>query len=368
MHLEKLTLSAFKNHTSLEVRFSSKFNFIVGENGVGKTNILDAIYFLCVCKSNFQHSDKLVIQHDSDYFRITGDFIKLSKREQIVCKYRLGKKKIIEYNHVAYGRYSDHIGLYPVVFIVPDDSMLINSGSEWRRKFLDVLLVQFDKAYLNCLINYNKILDQRNNYLKQCETDKIDYNLLQIYDQQMTMPAEYIHAKRSEIIDKLLPYFLNYYHKISGGRESVSLAYKSALTEQKFDQILKENYQKDVILKRTTQGIHKDNIELVINEYPLKKFASQGQLKSFLLALKLSQYHVLKDHGQYEPILLLDDIFDKLDLNRTHQLLKLLSADDFGQVFVTDTDIARMGAVIQEEKLEAFLFELDKEGNLKLRD
>jgi len=253
----------------------------------------------------------------------------------------------MERNKVAYTRFADHIGLLPMIMITPDDTLLITEGSENRRQYIDVLLVQLDKVYLNHLMAYNKVLQQRNAFLKQYKhPSEIDFTLLEIYNQQLLAPAAYIHRQRQLILEKLKPIFQQYYSAISGDQEQVDFVYHSQLNENTLTNLLAESQEKDAWLQRTTKGVHKDDIKLQINRYPVKKFASQGQLKSYLLALKLAQYELLRQESEVAPLVLLDDIFDKLDKKRVRHLLELLLERDFGQIFITDTHEDRIVEIV----------------------
>ncbi|MDC0230335.1 DNA replication/repair protein RecF [Aureispira] len=343
MYLEGLKLVNFKNYESQTLEFSPKLNCFVGDNGMGKTNLLDAIHYLCMCKSHFLIPDRFVVRHEHDFFRIEGMFSRDAKDELIVCKYKQGDRKVIERNKFQYDKLSEHVGFLPMVMVCPDDSDLITNGSEIRRKYMDVLLVQSDRLYLNHLISYNKVLKQRNAFLKNySHPDEIDYTLLKVYDLQLIKPANYIFNKRKLILQRLKPIFQEFYNKISGSKESVDFDYFSFMHEMSLLELLQESREKDAWLRRTTKGIHKDDIKFFIDKYPVKKNASQGQLKSYLLALKLAQYQLLKEETTVNPLLLLDDIFDKLDANRVKYLLELLLTCDFGQIFITDTHDRRI--------------------------
>lgn len=347
MHLERLQLTNFKNYESQQLSLSSKLNCFVGENGMGKTNLLDAIHYLCMCKGHFNLPDKQVIRHGEDFFRLEGKFQRKNKKETVVCKYSPKTRKVIERNKVAYKRLADHIGRFPMIMITPDDTLLITEGSENRRQFIDVLLVQLDAIYLQHLMTYNKVLQQRNAFLKSFKHPlEVNFDLLAIYSQQLLVPANYIHQKRQEIITLLKPIFQNYYKVISGDKEQVNLAYHSQLSQDSFTSLLEESQEKDTWLQRTTKGVHKDDLKLLINDYPVKKFASQGQLKSYLLALKLAQYELLRQESAVAPLVLLDDIFDKLDKKRVQHLLTLLLEKDFGQIFITDTHENRIAEIV----------------------
>lgn len=344
MHLQTLKLTQFKNYENQTFDFSEQLNCLVGKNGMGKTNILDAIHYLCLCKSHFSIPDRLIVKHEEAFFRIEGIFRK-DKKEQIVCKYDK-RKKVIERNKVTYTKLAEHIGLLPVIMITPDDTLLITEGSENRRRFMDLLLVQSDAQYLLHLMNYNKLLQQRNAFLKQhAHPQDIDLTLLAIYDKQMIVPAAYIHTKRKQFCAKLQPIFKEYYQMIAGANEQVDFSYQSPLAANSLQELFEQSREKDSWLQRTTQGVHKDDMKLSIDGYAVKKFASQGQLKSYLLALKLGQYELLRQEIGAAPLLLLDDIFDKLDSSRVQHLLQLLIQKKFGQLFITDTHPDRIAAI-----------------------
>jgi len=349
LQLDKLTLAHFKNYSQQDLSFSPRVNAFVGLNGMGKTNLLDAIYYLCMTKSNFSLPDSAVIQHDADFFRLDGHFTRHDRSERIVAKIQPRKKKVIERNRVPYDKLSEHIGLLPVVFITPDDTLLVTEGSEIRRRFLDNTLSQIDTVYLNHLIVYNRLLKQRNALLKKWgDQGGYDRNLLQVYDQQMLEPANYIFEQRMAFAKKVTPLFQAMHQQISGGYETVGLAYQSQLQKQSLAQWWQDNAEKDRILQRTTAGIHKDDFHFTIHDHALKRYASQGQLKSYVLALKLAQFKMLHTDPNLPPILLLDDIFDKLDTRRVTQLLELLVDGRFGQIFITDTHQDRTAAIIRE--------------------
>lgn len=359
MHLQQLKLTHFKNYESVTLDCSPRLNAFVGLNGMGKTNLLDAIYYLCMCKSQFSSTDRDVIQHKADFFRIEGLFIKEEKKEKIVAKVIPRKRKDIERNGVIYNRLSEHVGLLPVVFIAPDDTYIALEGSEERRRFVDNTLSQLDKHYLQHLITYNKVLKQRNAALKTFATDRyFDAALLTVYDQQLLEPAQFIHKQRVAWAESFRPIFQDYYQTISKKSETVDCIYKSKLKEHALADLLKENQEKDRILQRTTTGIHKDELSFTINDYPLKRFASQGQLKSFVLALKLAQYEMLRKDKNLRPLMLLDDIFDKLDRQRVKQLLSLILERDFGQIFITDTHESRVAEIVQGMGTDYKLFKI----------
>lgn len=347
LYLQKIKLTNFKNYETQTVDFSEKVNCIVGLNGMGKTNLLDAVYYLCMCKSHFGIRDSYIKKHETAFFRLEGQFKKAKKRFKTVAKVIPKEKKTIELNDVAYDKLAEHIGQFPVVMITPFDAELALEGSEVRRKFLDNTLSQIDAEYLKALIQYNRLLKQRNATLKKFgETRKIDQGLLTIFDEQMEQPAQLIHQKRKNFSRAFIPIFQEFYKIISNDQETVNYTYRSHLNDNEFLPLVKESRQKDLILQRSTVGIHKDDLVFKIENFPLKKYASQGQTKSFILALKLAQYELLRREKELAPLLLLDDIFDKLDKQRVTQLLELLFEKEFGQIFFTDTHENRLSDIL----------------------
>jgi DNA replication and repair protein RecF len=349
LYLDQLKLTNFKNYAAQSLHFSPQLNCLVGSNGMGKTNVLDSIYYLCMTKSNFSQLDHALPLHGTDFFRLEGLFYRLEKKEKIVAKIVLRQQKVIEHNDSPYQRLSEHIGVLPVVFIGPDDVALIKEGSEERRRFIDNTLSQFDPQYLQALITYNKVLQQRNALLKKWDGDSslADLALLSIYDQQLQAPSDYIFEQRNLFFTSFVHIFQEVYQQLSGQAEQVDLIYHSHLLFSPLDQLLKKNIGKDIALKRTSGGIHRDDLIFSIDgDHPLKRFGSQGQLKSFLLALKLAQYNVLFQKKGLAPILLLDDLFDKLDEHRITQLIQLLTTGAYGQIFITDTHETRLEQII----------------------
>jgi DNA replication and repair protein RecF len=343
LFLQQLILTQFKNYSFQKVDFSAKLNCLVGMNGMGKTNLLDAIYYLCMTKSHFTHRDRYVVQQEQEFFRLEGHFQEKDQTEKVVAKVIPNQKKVFEYKDTPYDKLAEHIGRFPVVIIAPDDTSLAREGSEERRRFLDNTLSQLDQEYLAQLLLYNKLLKQRNAFLKQWEGRRFDPALLEVYDQQLVGPAKAIHAYREAFLADFVPLFKAFYKKISNSREEVGCRYRSQLADEAdYLALLHQNAEKDQLLQRTTTGIHRDDLVLIINGEPVKRFASQGQLKSFVLALKLAQYEQLKQKKNRSPLLLLDDIFDKLDTQRVSQLLELILEADFGQIFITDTDEDRI--------------------------
>jgi DNA replication and repair protein RecF len=343
MYLKKLSILNFKNYPEAGLAFSPRVNCFTGNNGEGKTNILDAIHYLSFCKSFFNPIDSQNIMHEEPFFLIQGQYELNNGEEEIYCGQKRNQKKQFKRNKKEYQRLADHIGLFPLVMISPADSELITEGSESRRKFMDSVIAQFDREYLEHLISYNKILSHRNAVLKQFgDSGKFDRDSLEIWDDQLIAYGEKVFQKRREFINSFIPIFQRYYELISGGKEQVSLLYNSHLNENSFAETLEKALNRDRAMEYTTVGIHKDDLEFTINGYPLKKYASQGQQKSFLIALKLAQFDFIKNIRKITPIILLDDIYDKLDDLRVKQLMELVSSDNFGQLFITDTHPARL--------------------------
>lgn len=347
MHLLQLKLTHFKSYSGQSFDFSPRLNCLTGPNGVGKTNVLDAIHFLCLCKSHAGLNDKHLVRHGETFFRLEGKFETAEGSTKIVAKYQLGQRKEMERNGSAYERLTDYIGQFPVVMIAPDDVSLVQDGSEDRRRFLDSTLSQISAGYLQNLLVYNALLKQRNALLKLfAEQRRFDAALLESLDRQMPNPAQQLFEQRRRFVEQLQPNFLEYYAAISGSREQVSLRYESDLEKSNFEVLMAQHLDRDRLLQRTSSGPHRDDLAFFMDGQAVKKFASQGQLKSFLLALRLAQYEVLRQEKGVAPILLLDDIFDKLDAKRVSQLVALLIGRDFGQVFITDTQRGRMESVV----------------------
>lgn len=357
LHLRRLILTNFKNYEKQVIDCSPDINGYVGLNGMGKTNLLDAIYYLCMGRSYFRFTDLNLVRHGEDFFRLEGLFSIEERAEKIVAKVGKGRKKVLERGDVPYQRLSEHIGLLPVVIITPDDTSIVNEGSEERRRFVDNTLSQLDPIYLRHLITYNKVLKQRNSALKQmAANNRYVPDLLSVYDEQLLAPAAYIHEQRQSFTVDFEPELRRLHFVISGEREQVTCRYKSQLLEEELSTLLQQRREKDRILQRTTAGIHRDDWVFEIEERPLKKFASQGQLKSFVLALKLTQYNWLKKEKKSSPLLLLDDIFDKLDHQRVQHLLELLTQGEYGQVFITDTAQDRLSKILSNLKTQYLQF------------
>lgn len=343
MYLTRLSILNFKNYPEAELLFSPHVNCLTGNNGEGKTNVLDAIHYLSFCKSFFNPVDSQNIMHEAPFFLIQGHFNLEGADEEVYCGQKRNQKKQFKRNKKEYQRLADHIGLFPLVMISPADSELITEGSESRRRFMDSVIAQFDRDYLENLISYNKVVSHRNALLKQFgDSGRFDPVSLEIWDVQLIAFGEKVYEKRKSFISSFIEIFQKYYELISGGREQVGVAYVSHLNDNAFADVLAKALSRDKAMEYTTVGIHKDDLEFTINGYPLKKYASQGQQKSFLIALKLAQFDFIKKIKNITPILLLDDIYDKLDDLRVKQLMELVSTDNFGQLFITDTHPKRL--------------------------
>lgn len=336
MVLTRLSIVNYKNIGQADLKLSPNINCFLGNNGMGKTNLLDAIYYLSFCKSFTNLPDTQNIRHDEDFFMLQGYYDQNGNTEEIFCGMKRRQKKQFKRNKKEYERFSDHIGFIPLVLISPADSELIRGGSEERRKFLDQVISQFDKNYLNTLIRYNKALGQRNSLLKQEQSP--DAELLEIWEEQLQAEATVIYKRRQEFLTEFIPVFQEFYNYISLGNEQVGIRYESDLSENSLRDLLVSNRSRDRAMGFTTKGIHRDDLEMTLSNYPMKKIGSQGQNKTFLIALKLAQFEFLQKTGHTTPILLLDDIFDKLDAQRVEQIIKLVSGERFGQIFITDTN------------------------------
>lgn len=361
MHLQELSVINFKNIEDASVQLAEKVNCFLGNNGAGKTTMLDAIYYLAFCKSFFNPIDSQNIRHDLDFFVIDGSFVLEDEDERIFCGLKRGEKKRFKRNQKEYARLADHIGVIPLVMIAPSDGELIREGSDTRRKFMDGIISQYNKGYLDTLLQYNRILAQRNALLKhQWAEGKFDSTSLDVFDEQLSGLGMDIYEERIRFLEGYLPIFSNFYQLISGGAEQVSIKYDSQLREMPLLELLGEARQRDYRAQYTTQGIHKDDLEFTIGDFPMKKFGSQGQKKSFVTALRLAQFDYLKDLKQRKPILLLDDIFDKLDDNRVAALMKLVSEDHFGQIFITDANLHRVPDLFKDENVPLKKFRVDQ--------
>ena len=349
MHLESLELLNFKNYEEIKLNFSPEINCLVGNNGSGKTNMLDAIHYLSLTRSAFNTIDTQNIRHQENFMVIRGAFHKEENREIIQCSLQAGQRKIIKHDKKPYEKIGEHIGRYPVVLIAPNDTDIIREGSETRRKFFDSILSQIDQQYLQWLMQYNHVLKQRNSLLKHfSESNSFDRDLLEPYNIQLLRLGGAILKARKDFLLDYLPYCLSHYHNLSEGKEEVSIVYESNMDVENPSATLANSLRRDLALQRTNTGIHKDDFVFEINGHPLKKYGSQGQQKSFVIALKLAHFDIMRQHKGYKPILLLDDIFDKLDDHRIGKLMELVSGHTFGQLFVTDARPERTERIFQQ--------------------
>ena len=359
MYLKSLSLTNFKNYELSELEFSSKINCFVGNNGVGKTNILDAVHYLSLTKSFFYNIDSVSIRHGEDYFIIQGTFTRNGEEDNIYCAFQKQRQKILKINSKEYQKLSDHIGRYPVVMISPADSSLISEGSEERRRFLNKIISQYSGEYLDAVLRYSKVLQQRNKLLKDFKSSgKFDDEMLSIWNSQLVKYGSIIYKERNILVDELVPVFQEYYSFISSGREKVKLKYRSHLSEGDFSEALMNSVAKDRYLEYTTIGVHKDDLLLEMEDFSVKALGSQGQQKSYLVALKLAKFDYIKRKAGFSPILLLDDIFDKFDAERVEQIIKLVGNKQFGQIFITDTHQSRLQDILSSHNVDYKLFKI----------
>ncbi len=356
MQLKKLSLVNFKNIGQEELPLAEGINCFVGDNGAGKTNFIDAIYYLSMCKSSLQTSDVQNIRHGSDFFLIEGTYLTdEGKSEQVVCSYSRKGGKLLKRNGKEYERLSDHVGLIPVVIVSPADSALISDAAEERRRYLNAFLSQLDRNYLVAVMRYNAVLHERNKFLKI----SIDEDMLQIYDRQLSEHAALIHRVRTEYAEKLRPLVAEFYRLLSDDKEQVELSYRSELDEAPLDEILLRRRERDIANQYTSSGVHRDDLILKIGGYPLRKYGSQGQQKSFLIALKLAQYVIVSREQHVKPILLLDDLFDKLDAGRVTQLLRLVGEEQFGQIVISDCNPTRLRTTLDKAGVPYTLYTVE---------
>jgi DNA replication and repair protein RecF len=360
MVLKTLSLINYKNFSSRDFTFDKKINCFVGPNGIGKTNVLDSIYHLSYGKSYFNPVSSQNIKHNEDFFVVDGVYDKHEREEKIIVSLKRGQKKIIKRNGKLYDRFSDHIGFLPLVIISPADRDLIIEGSETRRKFIDSVISQSNKPYLDNLIKYGKLVSQRNALLKYFALNNtFDQDSLDVYNEQMSVIGTNIFETRKAFLEVFVPILKKRYEAISNHAEDINLNYKSDLFKGNLNELFVENIKRDRALQYTSMGIHKDDLSFEINDYPIKKFGSQGQQKSFLIALKLAQFDFIKTQSGVAPILLLDDVFDKLDEQRVGQIIKLVDAENFGQIFISDTHLQRTEEAIKSVHQSYKIFKLD---------
>jgi DNA replication and repair protein RecF len=349
LYLKKISLTQFKNYSASSFNFNERIIGVCGLNGKGKTNLLDAVNYLCFTKSYFTKSDALTVQFGTDGFRLEGEFISGDPewQQKVVCIYRTIPKKELYLNDAPYEKFSAHIGKFPCVMIAPDDVEIITGGSEERRKFIDTVLSQMDPGYLQQLILYNKVLLQRNSLLKLfAEQGNVDWNLLDVLDIQLIQPGKDIYTKRKYFCEQLIPVVKRFYTEIADNSELVELTYESQLNDNNFNDLLQKCREKDLIMQRSNSGIHKDDLAIQLNGRTFRNIASQGQRKSLLFALKLAEFEILKKNKGFAPLLLLDDLFEKLDDDRMKNLLQWVSKNN-GQVFITDTHTERLTASLK---------------------
>lgn len=367
MHLKKLSLLNFKNYQDIQIEFTDKINCFVGNNGVGKTNLLDSIHYLSLCKSFFNSVDSQNILHGIDYCMIQGEFEKGGETESISCGIQKSRKKVFRRNKKDYKKLSEHIGLIPLVMVSPADSNLILGGGEERRKFINGVISQYDHIYLDEILNYNRLLIQRNKFLKSIAgSSSVDKEMFDVYDHQLSELGDKIYLSRKSFINDLKPVFSKFYNYISLEKENVNLEYVSQLENVPMLDLLKKNREKDRILQYTSAGIHRDDLDMLLSGFSLKKTGSQGQQKTFQLALKFGKFDFIRKLSGLLPILLLDDVFDKFDASRVEQIIRLVSEEEFGQIFITDTNEERMGRILAEIGIDSKIFKIGEHQKISL--
>lgn len=359
MILKRISILNYKNLEQVELSFSPKLNCFFGQNGMGKTNLLDAVYFLSFCKSAGNPIDSQNICHDADFFVIQGFYEAADGTpEEIYCGMKRRQKKQFKRNKKEYTRLSDHIGFLPLVMVSPADSEFIAGGSDERRRFMDVVISQYDKEYLDALIRYNKALVQRNTLLKS--EQPVEEELFLVWEEMMAQAGEVVFRKREAFIREFIPIFQSFYSFISQDREKVGLSYDSHARDASLLEVLKESRARDQIMGYSLRGVHKDELNMLLGDFPIKREGSQGQNKTYLVALKLAQFDFLKRTGTTVPLLLLDDIFDKLDASRVEQIIKLVAGDSFGQIFITDTNREHLDRILHKVGSDYKMFRVEQ--------
>ena len=359
MILKRISILNYKNLEQVELTFSPKLNCFLGQNGMGKTNLLDAVYFLSFCKSAGNPIDSQNIRHDADFFVIQGFYEAADGTpEEVYCGMKRRQKKQFKRNKKEYTRLSDHIGFLPLVMVSPADTELIAGGSEGRRRFMDVVISQYDKEYLDALIRYNKALAQRNILLKS--EKPVEDELFAVWEEMMAKAGEVVYRKREAFVNEFIPIFQSFYSFISQDREQVGLSYRSHARDASLLEVLRESRERDRIMGFSLKGIHKDDLEMLLGDFPIKREGSQGQNKTYLVALKLAQFDFLHRAGNTVPLLLLDDIFDKLDASRVEQIVKLVAGDSFGQIFITDTNRDHLDKILHKVGGDYRMFRVDQ--------
>ncbi len=359
MILKRISILNYKNLEEVELHFSSKMNCFFGLNGVGKTNLLDAIYYLSFCKSSTNPVDSQNIRHEQEFFVIQGFYeMEDGTPEEIYCGLKRKQKKQFKRNKKEYTRLSDHIGFIPLVMVSPADAELIAGGSDERRRFMDVVISQYDREYLDALIRYNKALIQRNTLLKAQQEPEDE--LFVVWEEMMASAGEIVYKKRKEFIAEFIPIFQSFYSYISQDKEKVGLIYESHADTAPLLSVLRENRLRDRVMGYSLKGIHKDDLNMLLGSFSIKKEGSQGQNKTYLIALKLAQFDFLKRTGsKTTPLLLLDDIFDKLDASRVEQIVKLVASDSFGQIFITDTNREHLDKILNKMEQDYKIFSVE---------
>ena len=356
MILEKLSIINYKNIAEATLTLSPKTNCFIGHNGAGKTNVLDAVYFLSFCHSASNPSDAQVIRHGQDFLMLEGNYDD-GEPVSVTCGMKRGQKKHFKRNKKEYRRLSEHIGLIPIVLVSPADTYLIDGGSEERRRLMDVVIAQTDTLYTDTLNRYNKALQQRNTLLKQDEEP--DPEMMDIFEEQMALTGESIYRSRAAFAEALTPLFQQYYERIAGGRERVALSYVSHCQRGPLLEVIRRDRWKDRAIGYSLHGVHRDDLEIMLDGHPMKREGSQGQQKTFVIALKLAQFELTRQTRRTTPLLLLDDIFDKLDAQRVEQIVNLVSGDDFGQIFITDTNREHLDKILAASSHDYKIFQID---------
>ncbi len=359
MILSQISVLNYKNIRAANLSFSPNVNCLIGHNGEGKTNLLDAIYYLSFCHSSFTNVDSQVITHDQDFFVIEGNYLnETGDTENVYAGMKRGSRKHFRRNKKEYKRFSEHIGLIPLIFVSPHDSVLVDGGGEERRKLMDMVISQYDKRYLDALNSYNKALQQRNALLKM--EQEPDPSLMDIWEKEMAEKGQVVFEKRSSFVEEFIPVFQNIYKKISGEKETVTLRYTSHGQRGDLLDVIQHDRLKDRIVGYSLHGIHRDDLEMQVGGYPLKREGSQGQTKTYMMALKLAQFDFLKrTASQTTPLLLLDDIFDKLDAHRVEHIVDMVSGGTFGQIFITDTNRDHLDEILRHSGKDYRLFQVE---------
>ena len=359
--LKNISILNYKNISEAKLDFSKKFNCFIGNNGEGKTNLLDAVYYLSFCHSMFSNVDSLLMKHDTDFFMIQGEYLHDDgeTEEEIFASMKRGSKKQFKRNKKNYKRLSEHIGIVPLIIVSPDDATLISGGSEERRKLLDIVISQYDNSYINALNRYNKALQQRNALLKM-EDQEPDPTLMDLWEEEMAREGEYIYEQRNKFVEQFIPVFNRVYQSISGNKEEVTLRYISHCQRGPLLDVIRRDRMKDRAVGYSLHGIHRDDLEMMIDGYPMKREGSQGQNKTYVISLKLAQFDFLsKTTNATTPLLLLDDIFDKLDALRVKSIVKLVSSDTYGQIFITDTNRDHLDQILSHSDAEYKIFHVE---------